>query len=149
MDDIYVDGRIECAPDRLRIHDYYFPWGTKSITYSSIRNVRRVTIGALTGRGRLGHEQSAILGQSRRPAAHEDNGSDTRRRKVREALHHARSRRRSRIGTSLSSTLGSRRWNDLRTTSIATVSRERLATKRRSIDERALRLWGHFRALLR
>src|SRR5664280_954528 len=53
MDDVYVDGSIECSPDRLRIHWYYFPWGTKSIAYSSIRGVRRVDIGALSGRGRI------------------------------------------------------------------------------------------------
>ena len=53
MDDVYVDGSIECGPDRLRIHWYYFPWGTKSIAYSSIRGVRRVNIRALSGRGRI------------------------------------------------------------------------------------------------
>ena len=53
MDDAYVDGSIECATAQLRIHGYYFPWGTKSIAYSSIRDVRRVTIGVLTGRGRI------------------------------------------------------------------------------------------------
>ena len=53
MDSTYVDASIECAPDRLRIHGYYFPWGTKSIPYTSIRGVRRVKIGALTGRARV------------------------------------------------------------------------------------------------
>jgi len=52
MTDI-IDGSIECAPDRLRIHGYYFPWGTKAIPYASIRGVRRVKIGVLTGRGRI------------------------------------------------------------------------------------------------
>jgi len=53
MDDRYVEGSIECAPEHLRIHGYYFPWGTKSIPYSSIKGIRRVKIGALTGRGRI------------------------------------------------------------------------------------------------
>jgi hypothetical protein len=53
MDDIDVDGRIECASDQLRLHGYFFPWGTKSIACFSIRDVRRVTIGALTGRARI------------------------------------------------------------------------------------------------
>jgi len=32
---------------------YYFPWGTKTIRYSAIRSIQKVTMGALTGRGRI------------------------------------------------------------------------------------------------
>src|ERR1039458_7240499 len=39
--------------DRIQIRGYYFPWGTKRIPYSSIRSVRRVEIGALSGKGRI------------------------------------------------------------------------------------------------
>jgi len=49
----YTDRRIVCAADGLRLHGYYFPWGTKRIRYASIRSVERVQIGALTGRGRI------------------------------------------------------------------------------------------------
>jgi hypothetical protein len=49
----YRDRWIECTPDAIRIRGYYFPWGTKQIGYDSIRSVRRVALGALTGRGRI------------------------------------------------------------------------------------------------
>ena len=44
---------VECASDVMRIHHYYFPIGTKVIPYSSIRGVRRVTLGPFRGRARL------------------------------------------------------------------------------------------------
>jgi hypothetical protein len=50
---LYRDQWIECGPDAVRIRGYYFPWGSKVIPYPEIRGVRRLPIGALTGRGRL------------------------------------------------------------------------------------------------
>jgi hypothetical protein len=49
----YRDRWIECTPDTLRVRGYYFPWGTKRIRYSSIKSVRRVSMGAASGRGRI------------------------------------------------------------------------------------------------
>jgi hypothetical protein len=49
----YHDRWIECAPDEIHIRGYYFPWGTKRVRYSAIRSVRRVEMGAFTGKGRL------------------------------------------------------------------------------------------------
>ena len=53
MDSRYRDRWIDCSPDRIRIRGYYFPWGTKRIPCSSVRSVRRVDIGAFTGKGRI------------------------------------------------------------------------------------------------
>ena len=53
MSTLYKDRWIECTTDAVLIHGYYFPWGTKRIPYQSIREVRRVPLGALTGRGRI------------------------------------------------------------------------------------------------
>lgn len=54
MSNTYGDRWIECTPDAVRLHAYYFPWGgTKRIAYESIRSVRRVAIGGLTGKGRI------------------------------------------------------------------------------------------------
>ncbi|MTD58110.1 hypothetical protein [Amycolatopsis pithecellobii] len=49
----YRDRWIECTAEEIRIRGYYFPWGTKRIPYRSIRSVRRVEMGAFTGRGRI------------------------------------------------------------------------------------------------
>jgi hypothetical protein len=49
----YADRWIQCTPDALLIRGYYFPWGTKRIPYETIRSVRRVDMGALSGRGRI------------------------------------------------------------------------------------------------
>ena len=51
--DTYRDSLVECADDEIRIHGYYFPWGTKRIAYSDVRVVRRVALSALRGRGRI------------------------------------------------------------------------------------------------
>jgi hypothetical protein len=48
----YHDRWIDADSDGLRVRGYYFPWGTKRIPYESIRAVRRVNTGLLTGRGR-------------------------------------------------------------------------------------------------
>ncbi len=53
MSTIYKDRWISCTSDAVTIRGYYFPWGTKHIAYASIRSVRRVATGALTGRGRI------------------------------------------------------------------------------------------------
>jgi hypothetical protein len=49
----YKDRWIECTSDVIKIHGYYFPWGTKHIRYSSIRAMKRVDIGAFTGKWRI------------------------------------------------------------------------------------------------
>ena len=53
MSVVYQDRWIECTADAVRIRGYYFPWGTKNIPYSAIRSIRRVQMGALTGKGRI------------------------------------------------------------------------------------------------
>ncbi len=53
MDSRYHDQWIECLSNRIQIRGYYFPWGTKRIAYNSIRSVRRVEIGTLSGKGRI------------------------------------------------------------------------------------------------
>ncbi len=54
MSTTYTDRWMHCTPDAVHLRAYYFPWGgDKRIAYDSIRSVRRVAIGALTGRGRL------------------------------------------------------------------------------------------------
>ncbi len=49
----YTDGWISCTSDDIKIRGYYFPWGTKRIGYGAIKSMRRVKIGALTGKGRI------------------------------------------------------------------------------------------------
>jgi hypothetical protein len=53
MSTSYKDRWIECTADAVLIRGYYFPWGTKRIPYSSIRAIRRVTMGTFTGKGRI------------------------------------------------------------------------------------------------
>jgi hypothetical protein len=53
MSSDYEDPRIECAADGLRIRGYYLPWASKRIPYQTIRSIRRVNLGALTGRARI------------------------------------------------------------------------------------------------
>jgi hypothetical protein len=50
---VYRDRWIECTDTGIRVRFYYFPWGTKTIPYSRIRAVRRVSMGTLRGRGRI------------------------------------------------------------------------------------------------
>jgi hypothetical protein len=50
---LYRDRWIECTEDAVRVRFYYFPFGTKSIPYSRIRAVQRVTLSTLRGRGRI------------------------------------------------------------------------------------------------
>jgi hypothetical protein len=53
VDSRYRDRWIECLDDRIQIRGYYFPWGTKRIPYSAIRSIRRVEMGASSGKGRI------------------------------------------------------------------------------------------------
>ncbi len=53
MSEAYRDSRIECTPTSLRIHWYYFPFGTKEIPYSTLKGVRRVVTSPLRGKFRL------------------------------------------------------------------------------------------------
>lgn len=54
MTDIYHDGRIVCGSDELRIHFYYFPFGTKTVPYAQIEGLQRVEITSLfSGKWRL------------------------------------------------------------------------------------------------
>ncbi len=51
---LYDDGSLVCGSDRLDIHSYYFPFGTKSIPYSSIKRLQRIEItGPLSGQWRI------------------------------------------------------------------------------------------------
>lgn len=50
----YDDGRIVCSPERLEIHSYYFPFGTKSVQYSQIKGLQRIEIkGVMSGKWRI------------------------------------------------------------------------------------------------
>ena len=51
---MYDDGTIVCGPDRLEIHSYYFPFGTKSVLYTQIKGLQRIEIdGVLSGKWRI------------------------------------------------------------------------------------------------
>jgi len=43
----YDDGTIVCGIDRLEIHSYYFPFGTKSVLYTQIKGLQRIEIKGL------------------------------------------------------------------------------------------------------
>ncbi len=49
----YQDGRIECTEAEIRVRGYYFPWGTKRISYESIRSLERFAMTALRGKWRI------------------------------------------------------------------------------------------------
>ena len=50
----YDDGTIVCGADRLEIHSYYFPFGTKSVPYTQIQGLQRFDInGVWTGKWRI------------------------------------------------------------------------------------------------
>jgi hypothetical protein len=53
VSDEYHDTRITCSAERITIHGYYIPWGSKHIRYDAIRLMQRVKLGPLTGRARL------------------------------------------------------------------------------------------------
>jgi hypothetical protein len=49
----YHDRGITTDDIGIAIRGYYFPWGTKRIPYAKVRSATRVTMGTLTGRGRI------------------------------------------------------------------------------------------------
>jgi hypothetical protein len=50
----YDDGTIVCGSDRLEIRSYYFPFGTKTVSYSQIQGLQRIEItGVWSGKWRL------------------------------------------------------------------------------------------------
>jgi hypothetical protein len=49
----YQDRWIECNDQEVRIRGYYFPWGTKTIPYVSVRSLERFTMTAVRGKGRI------------------------------------------------------------------------------------------------
>lgn len=54
VDGVYNDGTIVCGADRLEIHSYYFPFGTKSVPYRKIQGLQRIQIkGVWSGKWRL------------------------------------------------------------------------------------------------
>jgi hypothetical protein len=54
MTDAYADGKLVCGPDRLEIHSYYFPFGTKRVPYTQIRGLQRIKLkGLFSGRWRI------------------------------------------------------------------------------------------------
>ena len=50
---LYRDRWIECTPEALIIHGYYFPFGKKTIAYSRIRGTQEIQIQALSGKWRI------------------------------------------------------------------------------------------------
>jgi hypothetical protein len=49
----YSDRWISANDVGLTIRWYYFPFGTKHVPFEDIHSITRVTMGALTGRGRI------------------------------------------------------------------------------------------------
>jgi hypothetical protein len=49
----YADRWITASGDGIKVRFYYFPFGTKTIPYDAIRSIKRVNMGALTGRARI------------------------------------------------------------------------------------------------
>jgi hypothetical protein len=49
----YNDGKLACTDSGLRIHGYYFPWGSKTIPYASIKNLSRHDMSTLRGQWRI------------------------------------------------------------------------------------------------
>lgn len=53
MSDTYRDSKIEVSDEGLLVRWYYLPFGSKRIPYGAIRRLRRVNMGAITGRARI------------------------------------------------------------------------------------------------
>ncbi len=51
--DGYRDDRIECTDTAIRVSWYYFPFGTKTIPYSTIRSLERFELSATRGKWRI------------------------------------------------------------------------------------------------
>jgi hypothetical protein len=49
----YRDDRIVCTDTEVRIDWYYFPFGSKTIPYSSIRSLERFALSPLRGNWRI------------------------------------------------------------------------------------------------
>ncbi|MHB8437585.1 MAG: PH domain-containing protein [Acidimicrobiales bacterium] len=49
----YGDRWISCDGAGIAIRGYYFPWGTKHISYQRLRGLRRVEMTAMRGKMRL------------------------------------------------------------------------------------------------
>lgn len=49
----YDDGRVACTDDALVIRGYYFPFGSKRIRYSDIRQVKRRPLTVMTGQWQI------------------------------------------------------------------------------------------------
>jgi hypothetical protein len=49
----YHDDKLECTASELRIRGYYFPGGTKSISYEKIKGLRRYDMTGLRGQWRI------------------------------------------------------------------------------------------------
>jgi hypothetical protein len=51
---LYRDRWVSCTPRALVIRGYYFPLGLpKTVPYEAIRTVKQVSLGWLSGRGRI------------------------------------------------------------------------------------------------
>lgn len=53
MSDDYDDGTITCTTSGVRIKNYYFPFGAKTIPYSSIKSLQRLDLSLARGRMRI------------------------------------------------------------------------------------------------
>ena len=95
----YNDGNIECTANDLKIHGYYFPWGTKVVPYRSIKAVQRVDLGPLRGKLRIwgtGNMKYWANLDTKRPK--KNDGIDSRCGQSRLALHNAKRSRHGRKG---------------------------------------------------
>jgi hypothetical protein len=50
--DLFAEHGIVCT-ERALIIRHYYPWGSKTIPYSSIKGVQRISLTVLKGRGRV------------------------------------------------------------------------------------------------
>jgi hypothetical protein len=50
---VYADRWITCTTSGIEVRGYYFPWGTKRIPYSAVKDVQRVDLSAAHGRARI------------------------------------------------------------------------------------------------
>ncbi len=50
---LYRDKFIECDEDRLVIHWYYFPYGSKTVPYEKVKAFEKVDMTTFRGRGRI------------------------------------------------------------------------------------------------
>ena len=55
--DTYEDGTIRCGEDRVEIHSYYAPFGTKTFPYTRVKGLQPRRTGL--GRGRSGAQPAS------------------------------------------------------------------------------------------